>query len=88
MEMGRNRDQGPVRVRFTFILSILFSNPIQIQTHVSNSQFSRVKNNLNMNIISIVYNINIYYFPYYLFMEEINDLIKIPFSIISFYVFI
>jgi hypothetical protein len=88
MEMGRNRDQGPVRVRFTFIISILFSNPIQIQTHVSNSQFSGVKNNLNMNIISIVYNINIYYFPYYLFMEEINDLIKIPFSIISFYVFI
>ena len=41
-----------------------------------------------MNIISIVYNINIYYFPYYLFMEEINDLIKIPFPIISFYVFI
>jgi hypothetical protein len=37
-----------------------------------------------MNIISIVYNINIYY----LFMEEINDHIKIPFSIISFYVFI
>jgi hypothetical protein len=41
-----------------------------------------------MDIISIIYNINIYYFPYYLYMEEINDLIKISFSIISFYVFI
>ena len=80
--------QAQNNLSFSFIFSILFSNTIQFQTHVSNSQFSGVKNNLNMNIISIVYNINIYYFPYYLYMEEINDLIKISFSIISFYVFI
>jgi hypothetical protein len=80
--------QAQNSLSFSLIFSILFSNPIQFQTHVLNSQFSSVKNNLTMDIISIIYNINIYYFPYYLYMEEINDLIKISFSIISFYVFI
>ena len=62
-----------------FFFSILFSNPIQIQTHVFNFNFLSVKINPNVNINSTVYNIIIYSFPYYLFMGEINDFIKISF---------
>jgi hypothetical protein len=71
--LARDEVNGPRQCRmlaqaqnslsFSFIFSILFSNPIQFQTHVLNSRFSSVKNNPNMNIISIAYNIIIYYFP-------------------------
>jgi hypothetical protein len=44
--------------------SILFSNPIQIQTHVFNFNFLSVKIYPNVNINSTVYNIIIYSFPY------------------------
>jgi hypothetical protein len=39
-------------------------------------------------ITSTVYNVSIYSFPCYLFMEGINSFIKIPFLIFYFYIFI
>jgi hypothetical protein len=61
------------------LFSFLHSNQIQIQTLILNFKFLSVKVNTNMIITSTVYNIFIYYFPCYLFMEATNSFIKSPF---------
>jgi hypothetical protein len=86
MVMGREKGIRPKSgLRFSFSLfSFLFQIPTQIQIHVLNFKFPSVKINPNVNINSTVSKIIIYSFPYYLFMEGINDFIKIFFLIFYF----
>jgi hypothetical protein len=62
-----------------FCFSFLFLFSFQIQTPILNFKFLSVKINTNVNIKSIVYNIIVYSFRYYLSIEGINDFIKISF---------
>jgi hypothetical protein len=82
---GKKGSRPKSGLRFSFSLfSFLFQIPTQIQIHVLNFKFPSVKINPNVNINSNVYNIIIYSFPYYLFIEGINDFIKIFFLIFYF----
>jgi hypothetical protein len=69
---------------FSIFFSILFSNPVQIQTPILNFQISTPKYNSNIKVNPIF--IIIYFSPYYLIMEVINYFIKI-FSLIFRFIF-
>jgi hypothetical protein len=57
---------------FSFYFRVLPPNSIPI------SNLPSVRINTNINMTSTIFNIIIYYFPYYLFMGGINGFIKIP----------
>jgi hypothetical protein len=73
---------------FFFYFQFLLNFQISIPN--SNLNFNFLSAKINPNINFTVYNIIIIIdsFPYYLFMGETNDFIKIPFFQFLFYVFI
>jgi hypothetical protein len=90
-EMGRKQLVSAQYVVSVFLFFFFYSlfKPNSNSNSYSEFQFSQVtKINTNVNITSTVSNIIIYYFLCYLFMGGINGLIKIPFLIFYFYVFI
>jgi hypothetical protein len=92
--MGRKDGLGPSTDLWLFSISVLhflflfsLSNPILIQTNVLNFKFPSIQIIPNVNINSTVYKIIIIiilFFPYYVFMEGINDFIKILFHLFYF----
>jgi hypothetical protein len=75
---------------FLFSISFKFSNLYSKFQMYSNLNFNFLSAKISPNINFTVYNIIIIIdsFPYYLFMGETNDFIKIPFFQFLFYVFI
>jgi hypothetical protein len=90
----RARGFGPRRFvsffSFLFSISFKFSNLYSKFQMYSNLNFNFLSAKISPNINFTVYNIIIIIdsFPYYLFMGETNDFIKIPFFQFLFYVFI
>jgi hypothetical protein len=60
--------------RFVFIIIIIsdFFLQIQFKFKISISNLPSVRINTNLNMTSTIFNIIVYYFPYYLFMGGIN----------------
>jgi hypothetical protein len=87
---GKFLSSGPIRIPFFLLYFYL-----QFEAFKPNSNpyfefpIPSVKINTNVNLNFTVCDNNIYSFPYYLFMGEINGLIKIffPFSFIFYFYF-
>jgi hypothetical protein len=87
MAEGVGQREIQLRVSFSICSSLFYFNfryLNQIQTPILNFKFPSAKINTNVNIISNVYYI-IIYFPCHLFMEGINGFIKIFFLILCFH---